>query len=282
MKTVGILYNPHVAQAHPLAGEMAAWIEQRGRQAQVCTPGDAPGALCWQETDLLVTLGGDGSILRAARAAAAYSTPILGVNLGRVGFLTEACPETWRDVLSRALVGDYWIEERMMLRAAARRSGETLGQADALNDVVVGRGARANVVYLRAEVDGGDLATYVGDGLIVATPTGSTAYALAAGGPILPPQLRNILLVPVAPHLSMARPIVLSEGVTVRITVIGGRPTVLTVDGEVQTGLEGGDEVAVEASPHVARFVRVQERAYFYKTLVARLVPRNQISNSLS
>jgi NAD+ kinase len=282
MKTVGILYNPRVAQAHPLAKEMAAWIEQRGRRAQVCTSGDAPGTLCWQETDLLVTLGGDGSILKAARAAAAYGTPILGVNLGRVGFLTEACPETWRDVLSRALVGDYWIEERMMLRAVARRGEEALGQADALNDVVVGRGARANVVYLRAEVDGGDLATYVGDGLIVATPTGSTAYALAAGGPILPPQLRNILLVPVAPHLSMARPIVLSEGVTVRITVTGDRPTVLTVDGEVQTGLEGGDEVAVEASPHVACFVRVQERAYFYKTLVARLVPRNQTSNSLS
>jgi NAD+ kinase len=133
MKTVGILYNPRVAQAHPLAKEMAAWIEQRGRRAQVCISGDAPGTLCWEETDLLVTLGGDGSILKAARAAAAYGTPILGVNLGRVGFLTEACPETWRDVLSRALVGDYWIEERMMLRAVARRGEEALGQADALN-----------------------------------------------------------------------------------------------------------------------------------------------------
>jgi NAD+ kinase len=280
MKTIGILYNPHVAQARPLAGEMAAWIEQRGRQAQICTPGDAPSALRWPDTDLLVTLGGDGSILRAARAAAAHNTPILGVNLGRVGFLTEACPETWRDVLSRALVGDCWIEKRMMLRVTACRSGEALGQAEALNDVVVGRGARANVVYLRAEIDGGYLATYIADGLIVATPTGSTAYALAAGGPILPPQLRNILLVPVAPHLSMARPIVLSEGVRVCITVIGSRPTVLTVDGEVQAELESGAEVAVEASAYVARFARVQEQTYFYKTLVARLVPRNQILNS--
>ena len=277
MKTIGILYDPRVAQAHPLAAEMAGWIEQRGRQVQVCTTKDAPGALCWPDTDLLVTLGGDGSILRAARAAASYNTPILGVNLGRVGFLTEACPETWREVLSRTLVGDYWIEERMMLQAATRRGGEPLGQAEALNDVVVGRGARANVVFLRTEVDGGHLATYIGDGLVVATPTGSTAYALAAGGPILPPQLRNILLVPVAPHLSMARPVVLSEGVTVRITVIGDRPTVLTVDGEVQVGLESGDEVVVEASPHVARFARVQERAYFYRTLVARLVPRDHI-----
>jgi len=235
-----------------------------------------------QEAELLVTLGGDGSILRAARAAAPCGTLLLGVNLGRVGFLTEAEPETWREVLSQVLSGDYWVEERMMLRVMAWRSGESLGQAEALNDVVVGRGAQARVVHLRTEVDGGYLATYVADGLIVATPTGSTAYALAAGGPILPPHLRNILLVPVAPHLSMDRPIVLAEGVTVRIVVVGGRPAVLTVDGQVQARLESGDEVMVEASPHVACFARVQERTYFYKTLVTRLVPRNQIPDPKS
>ena len=276
MKTIGILYNPRIARAYPLAEEIAAWVEQGGREAQVCTADDAPDTLCLQETGLLVTLGGDGSILRAARAAAPYGTLLLGVNLGRVGFLTEAEPETWREVLARVLADDCWVEERMILRVATRRDGEPLGQAEALNDVVVGRGARARVVHLRTEIDGGYLATYVADGLIVATPTGSTAYALAAGGPILPPQLRNILLVPVAPHLSMERPIVLSEGVTVHIVVTGGRPAVLTVDGEVQAELESGDEVLVEASPHVARFARVRERTYFYKTLVARLVPRNQ------
>jgi NAD+ kinase len=279
MDTISILYNADVPHALPLAREMAAWIDQRGRRAQVCTTEDAPAALDWQATDLLVTLGGDGSILRVARAAAPHGTPLLGVNLGRVGFLTETDPDTWRDVLSRALVGDYWVEERMMLRVTARRGGDVLVQAEALNDVVVGRGARACVVYLHAEVDGGDLATYVADGLIVATPTGSTAYALAAGGPVMPPQLRNILLVPVAPHLSMARPIVLSEGVTVCITVIGGRPAVLTVDGEVRAGLDNRDEVEVGASVHAARFARVQERTYFYKTLVTRLVPRKQIPN---
>ncbi len=278
MKTVGILYNPHVPQALSLAEEMTAWIERREGQARVCTPADAPDELYWQETNLLVTLGGDGSILRAARAAAPYGTPILGVNLGRVGFLTEARPGTWRDVLARVLVGDYWIEERMMLQVIVRQGGEVTAQAEALNDVVAGRGARAQVVHLRAEVDGGHLATYVADGLIVATPTGSTAYALAAGGPILPPQLRNIVLVPVAPHLSMERPIVLSEGVTVRITVTGGRPAVLTVDGKVHAEMQDGDEVTVGASPHVARFARVQEQTYFYKTLVARLLPRNQTS----
>lgn len=164
----------------------------------------------------------------------------------------------------------------MMIRVVGQRDEETIAEAEALNDVVVGRGARGRAVHLRAEVDGGELASYVADGLIVATPTGSTAYALAAGGPILPPQLRNILLVPVAPHLSMERPIVLAEGVTVRITVVGRRSAVLMVDGRAEAELENRDLVKVEAGPHVARFARVRERNYFYKTLVSRLVPRNE------
>jgi len=250
---------------------------RQGREARICAAGSVRTALCLQEIDLLVTLGGDGSNLRAAHAAAPSGTPILGVNLGRVGFLTETEPNRWRDVLARVFAGDYWIEDRIMLRAVACRGDERLGQAEALNDVVVGRGARARVVHLQVEVDGGELSTYVADGLIVATPTGSTAYALAAGGPVLPPQLRNVLLVPVAPHLSMGRPIVLSEGVTVRIVVSGGRPAVLTVDGEVQAELESGDEVTVEVSPHVARFARVREQMYFYRTLAERLAPRNHV-----
>jgi NAD+ kinase len=279
MKIIGITYSSRVPQAHLLAEDIAAWVERRDRQAQVCAIVDLPEEPRVQKADLLLTLGGDGTILRAARCVAPHNTPILGINLGRVGFLTEAEPETWRDVVSRALVGDYWLEERMMLRAVVLREGKVLGQAEALNDVVVGRGARARVVCLRTEVDGGELATYVADGLIVATPTGSTAYALAAGGPVLPPQLRNILLVPVAPHLSMDRPVVLAEGVTVRIVVTGGRPAVLTVDGKVEAEMESGDEVAVAAGSHVARFARVQEETYFYKTLVSRLVPRDHVFN---
>jgi NAD+ kinase len=261
MKTIAILYNPRTAQARPLADEIAAWLEEQSGQTWIGPTDDAPAALRCEGVDLLVTLGGDGSILRAARTAAPCGVPILGINLGRVGFLTEAEPAEWRQVLSRVLEGDYWIEERMMLRAVARRNGETLGQADALNDVVIGRGAHAHMVYLRVEVDGGTLTTYSADGLIAATPTGSTAYALAAGGPVLPPEARNGLLVPVAPHLCLAQPILLPEGSTVRIVVTNG--------------LEDGDEVTVEASPHGARFARVRERTYFYKTLVERLVPKD-------
>ena len=164
----------------------------------------------------------------------------------------------------------------MMLRVTGWHGEDLISDGEALNDAVVGRGARGRAVHLRASVDGGELATYVADAVIVATPTGSTAYALAAGGPILPPELRNILLVPVAPHLSMERPIVLAEGVTVEITVMGRREAHLMVDGQAQAVLESGDVVRVEASSNTARFARVREQTYFYKTLVARLVPRNE------
>ncbi|MCX7680826.1 MAG: NAD(+)/NADH kinase [Anaerolineae bacterium] len=283
MKTVILAYNPRIAEALPLAEEIGAWIRARGRAAQLCPATELAPGLGIRESglgvggagaELLITLGGDGSILRAARAVAPFGIPILGINLGRVGFLTESGPDAWQEVLERVLAGAFWIEERLMLRATARRRGKEPRCAEALNDVVVGRGARTKVVHLAVSVDGGCLATYVADGLVVATPTGSTAYALAAGGPILPPQLRNILLVPVAPHLSMAHSLVLAEGVRVCITITGGRPAVLTVDGEVQGRLGPGDEVIVEASPHCARFARVREGTYFYKTLLERLTPK--------
>jgi NAD+ kinase len=275
VRSIGVFYNPRADHAEVLAREIAVWVEHRGLRVQVGpTDGKTMQIDRLSQSDLLVTLGGDGTILRAARKAAICSTPILGVNLGRVGFLTEAEPDTWIEVLSQVLAREYWLEKRMMVRVEASRSGTSLAHADALNDVVVGRGARGRAVHLDTEVDGGALCTYVADGLIVATPTGSTAYALAAGGPVLPPELRNILLVPVAPHLSINRPVVLSEGVRVRVVVAGGRPALLTVDGEIVVDLASGDEVVVSASPHVAQFARVQERTYFYRTLVARLVPR--------
>lgn len=272
---VGILYNSRIPKARSLATEIERWLEKRVDQVPVCGIDDASEELCLPDVDLLVTLGGDGSILEAARMTGPYDVLLLGINLGRVGFLTEAETGEWEEVLSRALTGDCWIEERMMLSVTSWRGREKLGEAQALNDAFIGRRSRGRAVHLRADVDGGELATYVADGVIIATPTGSTAYALAAGGPILPPELRNILMVPVAPHLSMERPIVLAEGVTVRITVVGRRPAILMVDGQPQVALENRDVVSVEASPHVARFARVREQTYFYKTLVKRLVPRN-------
>ncbi len=275
IRTVGIFRHPRVPRAAPLAREIAAALRRDGTEVWETDRLDGEEtAQRVARTDLLITLGGDGSILRAARAAAGHDTLILGVNLGRMGFLTEAEPDGWQAVLPRVLAGDYWVEERMMLRATVGAQRAAPQQGDALNDVVVGQGAVSRVVRLEVRVDGDLLTTYVADALIVATPTGSTAYALAAGGPIMPPQQRNILLVPVAPHLSLDRAVVLAEGVTVEVVVRGHAPAALVLDGERRAELKAGDRVEVEASPHVARFARVRERDYFYRTLMARLVPR--------
>lgn len=224
-------------------------------------------------TDLVITLGGDGSLLRAARMAASHRALLFGVNLGRLGFLSECTPDDWRGPLSRLLAGQYWVEERMMLHAETQRAGEVIGEHQALNDVVVSRGTLARVVRLNTWVDGGYLTSYYADGLIICTATGSTAYALAVGGPILPPDLKNILLIPIAPHLSMDRAVVLAQGAQVRAEIKTDHQAILTVDGQHEFDLQDGDQVLVKASPHVSRFARVRPRSYFYRTLLARLVP---------
>lgn len=275
--TVGILCNPYIPAAARLAEDIAPVLRESGAQVWETDRLDSPQAARQvAQTDLLVTLGGDGSILRAARATAGYPTLILGVNLGRMGFLTEAEPDRWQTVLLRVMRGDYWIEERMMLHAEARRGTDVLASGEALNDVVVGQGMLGRVVRLEVRVDSDLLTTYVADALIVATATGSTAYALAAGGPILPPQQRNILLVPVAPHLSLDRAVVLAEGVHVQVVVGGHAPSAFTLDGETAAELVAADVVEVAASRHVARFARVCERDHFYRTLMSRLTPRER------
>ncbi|MDX1600853.1 MAG: NAD(+)/NADH kinase, partial [Anaerolineales bacterium] len=172
------------------------------------------------DTDLIVALGGDGTMLRAGALAAEADVPIMGINLGRVGFLMEVHRDGWREAFRRLFEGDFWLEPRMRVKIELQRGDETFDPLLGLNECVVGRGRTARPIRLRAEVDGRYLATYVADALICSTATGSTGYALAAGGPILPPQLRNLLLIPVAPHLSFDREIVLPEGSKVRMKVL--------------------------------------------------------------
>jgi NAD+ kinase len=242
---------------------VSAWIGSAWDEAAVA--GQAA------DLDMLVTLGGDGSMLRAARMASQRGIPILGVNLGRLGFLAEVQPAEWPERLRQVLAGDYWVEERMMLHAECWRGQDMLGSYEALNDVVVSRGSLARLVRLPTYIDGGYLTTYIADGLIASTATGSTAYALAAGGPIVPPELKNMLLIPLAPHLSLERAIVLSQGSRVRIKVHTDHSAILTVDGQSEVELADKDWVQVVASPRVGRFIRLQDRAYFYCTLMDRL-----------
>jgi NAD+ kinase len=221
--------------------------------------------------DLLIALGGDGTMLRAGHLCGPCSIPVLGVNVGRFGFLMEIRQQQWQDFLPRLMSGDFWIEKRMMLCAEQWRGGEKLGSWDVLNEVVVSRGQFIRPVHLTTTIDRRHLATYVADALIVSTPTGSTAYALAVGGPILPPELRNILLVPVAPHLSLERAIVLSESTLVSITIQADHQAVFSVDGQVPIGLSDDDRIDVYASKHTVHFVRFQDPGYFYRNLTAHM-----------
>ncbi len=202
---------------------------------------------------------------------------MLGVKMGRLGFLAEVQPNDWQGPLDRMLAGDYWIEQRLMIRVRVERQdqgGADLCQTcvyDALNDVVLSRGNLARVVRISAELDNSYLTTYTCDGLIISTATGSTGYALAVNGPIMPPDLRNILVIPIAPHLSMDRAVILAEGATIRLRAHSDYPPMLTVDGQVVVEVQEGDEVVVVGSPHLARFIRLRERGYFYRSLMEKM-----------
>jgi NAD+ kinase len=274
IERVAVLYHPKIEATRPVADDIRAWLAGQGHKPWLALTWDVEAIRPrLSETDLIVVLGGDGSTLRAARMAAPHDIPVLGLNMGRLGFLCEMTPGNWRERLPRALSGDCWVEERMMLTARTYRDSGLLAEHLALNDIVVSRGSLARVVHLRAEVDGDLLTTYIADGLIVSTPTGSTAYAMAVGGPILPPELRNILVVPIAAHMSFSRAIVLSEGSLVRIHVRTDHQAILTVDGQFEFEMRDGDHIDVFASQHVSRFIRLGTRTYFYRSLLDRLEP---------
>ncbi len=222
------------------------------------------------EFDLLIAVGGDGTMLRAGHLCAPHGIPVLGINKGRLGFLFQVDDDGWQKMIDRLLVGDFWVENRMMLRAEHIRAGESLSTWQALNDVVVARGQFLRPIHVKASVDGQYLTTYVADGLIASTATGSTAYALASGGPILPPELRNILLIPIAPHLSVDRAVVLSEGSTVSMTVLSDN-SVLSIDGQLPVSLAEDDHVDVQAGEDTAKFVRFGDPGYFYRNLTAHM-----------
>ena len=271
MKRIGLLHHPKLPATQPLAEAMAREAEALGLTAWIGSTWDEPMVADEiAHLDLVVTLGGDGSILRAARMACRQNVPVLGVKMGRLGFLAELEPDQWTAALPRLLAADYWLEERMMLYAEYHR-GEDSRHYEALNDVVISRGSLARIVRLETFIDGSYLTTYAADGLIISTATGSTAYALAAGGPILPPELQNLIIIPIAAHLSMNRAIVLGRNDTVEVEVHTDHQAILTVDGQFEYALQDGDRVTVQTSPYLSRFVRLQDRTYFYRTLMERL-----------
>ena len=279
MNKVGCCYHPklpddlgrRVAEelcgvADPYVGETwlaSAWDEEATRR-------HVPG------TDLLLCIGGDGTVLRAARAVIPHETLLLGVNMGRLGFLTELDAAGALARLPEILAGAGRVEERAMLHAqiVPLETGdgeETPARHDALNDVVIGRVTLGRTVQVVVQVDGSRLADYRADGVIVATATGSTAYSLSAGGPVLPPESRDILLTPLSPHLAPRNSIVLPPTAVVEVQLAPGQQATMSIDGERDLDLAAGETVRVTLGPHRARFLRLNPPTQFYERLARRL-----------
>lgn len=214
--------------------------------------------------DLIIVLGGDGTILRVARELDGCETPIFGVNMGNLGFLTSVRAENLRDALPEILRGEYQLSERQMLQTGLVRDGKTLETHRALNDVVISRGAFSRVVELQLSIDGEMLTEYVCDGMIFATATGSTAYSLSAGGPILVPTARALIITPICPHALSNRSVIAGENSLIRCRVASAAgELLLTVDGQVQLRMQVGDEVEVRQSPRTVQLATPQGHSYF-------------------
>jgi NAD+ kinase len=271
MKKVGILYHPMIDSARTLAEELKAFIGARGVSAWLGSAWEGEEAKSKIDgTDLIITVGGDGTILRAAQVVVPAPIPITGVNLGRLGFMTELSAGEAKDKLPALLDGRGWLDERAMLEAELNAGNEAPQTFYALNDVVVARGEVARVIFVEAHIDGELVTTYKADGVIVATATGSTGYSLAAGGPILHPRSADFLLVPISPHLSPAYPLVLPVASVVRLKVDTNHQAALSVDGHINLPLASGDVITIKHSSNSGRFLRIHS-GDFYGSLEPKL-----------
>ncbi|MFC1873840.1 NAD(+)/NADH kinase [Chloroflexota bacterium] len=275
MKRIGILYHPMKEEACTLAKKLEDFLKSKKLSVWVCSAWEGESARAQVSgTDLILSVGGDGTILRAAQAVIPEPTPITGINLGRLGFMTELSVDEAMAKLPALLAGEGWLDERCLLEAklspADKRNGSP-GTFYALNDVVVARGDVARVVYVDVTIDEQPLAAYKADGVILATATGSTGYALAAGGSILHPQADEYLLLPIVPHLSAAYPLVLPAKTTVKLGVSPTQAAALSIDGHINLLLSSGGVVTVKHSTHTVKFLRIHPETSFYGTLQQRL-----------
>jgi NAD+ kinase len=217
------------------------------------------GAQC----DLALVVGGDGTMLGIGRRLAKSGIPLVGINQGRLGFITDIAFEEYQETLEPMLHGEFEEDRRWMMQARVIRDGQCVFSATAMNDVVVNRGATGGMVELRVEVDGRFVANQRADGLIIASPTGSTAYALSAGGPLMHPSIEGWILVPIAPHTLSNRPIVLSDAGEVAIEIVAGRGASANFDMQSLASLQHGDRITVRRSEHQVRFLHPKGWSYF-------------------
>ena len=272
MKRIGIFAKRHHQDAVKLALEVLTWLQERDIEVFVDEPlaedmtgvKGYPGRSIPSLVDLIVVLGGDGTLLSVARLVGELRTPILGVNLGSLGFLTEITRSELFPVLERVVKGDFDVSERMRLDAFIRRNGELVGRYRVLNDIVINKGALARIIDMEASVDDIYLTTFKADGLIVATPTGTTAYNLAAGGPIIYPGLHCLVISPICPHTLTNRPIIVSDEALIKIEVkFQDEDVVFTADGQEGMPLQGRDVVELRKSRCATLLVKSPSKDYF-------------------
>jgi NAD+ kinase len=257
-RRIGLAYNPTNEAAIELRERAAGWCRMRDIDHWASAAGEYETLVAeLPTTDVLIVLGGDGTFLRAVRAVAAVDVPLLGVNLGKIGFLSKVEAHQMEVMLGQIAEGAFGIEERMAARAVVHPGGREQGSEEyvALNDVVVARGTLARVCRLDVNIGASHLATFIADGLVVSTPTGSTGYSFSAGGPILDPVARNLIVTPIAGYLSAIRSVVVSPRHTVRCRVIDAVEALVSIDGREDRVLQVGDVVAVSELPRPIRFV---------------------------
>lgn len=271
MTRVGLFVHGGRDDAIALGRTVAAWLTDRGHVV-VLDPSEAAliggghaGADDHDDLDLVVAIGGDGTVLRAARRAVAADADVLGINLGELGYLAEVEPDAWEAALGAWFAGTHRLEERMLVGARTAEGDLPAG----LNEVVIEKQALGRTVRLGVSIDGGYFTSYVADGLIVATPTGSTAYSLSARGPIVAPSHRALVMTPVSPHTLFDRSLVLGPSSVVEVTVLGDRDAAVSIDGQEQGRLAVGESISITGAPDPARFATFGGRN-FHQILKAK------------
>jgi NAD+ kinase len=273
IKRIGIVAKTSSPHAQGVMKGLVPWLRDRGLSVGIQeeyggltggTVRDLPVDMIPAESDLMLVLGGDGTLLSVARLVEGNDLPILGVNLGSLGFLTELALEELYPALRDVLEGDYRVEERVRLDVRLHRQSETAGEYRVLNDVVINKGALARIFDLDTFVNGERLTTYKADGLIISTPTGSTAYSMSAGGPIVEPTLNVILISPICPHTLTNRPLVVPGGSLIELCLLSDSGKVfLTLDGQEGTELFPGDRIQIRESTNRARLIRTGSKSFF-------------------
>jgi NAD+ kinase len=272
MNTIGLVVKLKTPEAITLGRELSAWLQARGKtiMPEDRTSEELGFSRGWRkveimaQADLAIVLGGDGTLLSVARRASKREVPILGVNLGSLGFLTATTVEEMFTAVERVLAGDYEVERRSLLEAVLTRNGERIGSFQVLNDVVINKGALARIIDMETWVDDEYLCTYKADGLIVSTPTGSTAYSLAAGGPIIDPAVNVVVLAPICPHTLSNRPIVLPDHAHIQVVLrTADEEVILTLDGQEGLEMKAGDTVGIQRSGITASLIKPPTRTFF-------------------